>query len=559
VIAEAAQLLGGVGLFLVGMRLMTDGLSHAAGGSLKQVLDAWTKSPARGLLTGFVLTALVQSSSAVTVAIIGFVNAGMLTLGQAVAVIFGSNVGTTMTGWVVAAVGLRFDVGAYALPLLGAGALLRVARRGRRSQGAGDAMVGFGLFFLGIDVLHEAFSHVGEGFDLAEWTRPGLGGMVAFVAIGFAMTVLTQSSSAALTITLTAATGGLIPLHSAAATVIGTNIGTTSTAVLATIGATPNARRVAAAHVLFNLTTASVAILLLGPLLALVGYLQREHLLELQVAALLAMFHTGFNVFGVLLLWPLFGRLVGFVGGLFRTAEEDEGRPRYLDRNLAGTPDLAMAAVARELRRTERQAHLLARRVLEPHRAGEESLVTDTHFAARRASLDALFAATADFVARVSSDRALPEELRDQPAAALRVVRHHDSIADCAAELAVLRDRDPGDDPPHVREAMAEFDTAVRELLDAAAREPWEAEAVQRAADFVEALYPSRKSLLLVSAAHGELPVQRLSDLLDRLRLLRRLAEQADKASRRLALLASRPGADAAGPGDGGIDGNGTA
>lgn len=231
-------LAGGVGLFLLGMGLMTDGLRLAAGPALKRILTYSTKTRLRGLTSGALVTVLVQSSSAVTVAAIGFVNAGLLSLGQALWVLFGANVGTTMTGWLVALVGMKFKIDLFALPLIGIGMMLRLTGDGSRRGALGTALAGFGVLFLGIDMLKETFSGVAADVTLPQWA--GFAGVAAMVLIGILMTVLMQASAAALVLAFSAAQSGLVTLEAAAAVVIGANIGTTVTALLAAIGATPN-------------------------------------------------------------------------------------------------------------------------------------------------------------------------------------------------------------------------------------------------------------------------------------------------------------------------------
>jgi phosphate:Na+ symporter len=527
-VSLAAGLLGGIGLFLLGMRLMTDGLKVAAGESLKRVLGTWTSSRARGLLAGALITALVQSSSAVIVATIGFVNAGLLSLGQAVAVVFGSSVGTTMTGWVVAALGVRIQVSAFAVPLVGVGAILHLLGRGRRRAALGDALAGFGLFFLGIDLLRGSFEGIGAQMDLAAWALPGAAGVAIFVALGFALTMLTQSSSAALALVLTAFAGGVVPLASAAAAVVGCNVGTTSTSALAAIGATPSAKRVAAAHVSFNLSAGLVGLALLPVLSMAMPAAQARLGLDRTPVVSLAIYHTTFNVLGVALVWPFVSAMLRFLGTRFRTAEEDEARPRFLDRNVAGTPDLAMAALANELAHTRDVAHAMARGALAPVAASRYALE------ARRATLASLFEAVADFAARVGS-RELPAELAELPPLALRVARYQTEVAARAAELARLRDLRLTS--PDLSRAVGDYECAILETLDAGEAPAPSVDAVRAAHDRVEALYAALKSRLLLAGARGELPVDRLSDQLDRIRAGRRISEQAEKAARHLSLL----------------------
>ena len=348
-IVIAGSVAGGLGLFLLAITLITDGLKFAAGDALSDMLGHWTKTPERGIASGIIITGLVQSSSAVTVATIGFVNAGILSMSQALGVVFGANVGTTMTGWLVAAVGFEFKVEAFALPLIGLGMLLRLTGAKKRYGAIGLALAGFGLFFIGIDVLKGAFEGIAAFTQINQLKSDGLSGLLLFIGMGFLITLLTQSSSAAIAIVLTAATGGVIGLSAAAAMVIGANVGTTSTAVFAVIGATPNAKRVASAHIIFNLTTGAVALALLPVMLWLVSVGGKALGLESNPAVSLALFHTVFNLLGVLLMWPMTERLAQFLTQRFRSAEEIEGQPRYLDKTVLASPSLALNAACLEL------------------------------------------------------------------------------------------------------------------------------------------------------------------------------------------------------------------
>ncbi|RZG04424.1 Na/Pi cotransporter family protein [Pseudoalteromonas sp. CO348] len=344
----AGTLLGGLGIFLVAISMMTDGLKLAAGSSLRRVLGVWTKTPQRGIAAGFCMTALVQSSSAVTVASLGFVNAGLITMHQALGIVYGANVGTTITGWLVAAVGFKFNIQAIALPLIGIGALMKLLLPRSRLASAGMALVGFGLFFIGIDILKGAFEHIVAAFDLSQFTAEGINGMLTFLLVGMVMTTLTQSSSASIALTITAAASGMIGLYAAGAMVIGANVGTTSTSMLASIGATANAKRVAAAQVIFNVFTAMVAFAVLPVLFYLINHFTALFGVTADPALSLALFHTLFNILGVLLIFPLNDRLAGFLMKRFCSAEETASRPRFLDNTIAQTPELAINALLLE-------------------------------------------------------------------------------------------------------------------------------------------------------------------------------------------------------------------
>ncbi|MEZ6197453.1 MAG: Na/Pi symporter [Planctomycetota bacterium] len=425
--ASAAGLVGGIGLFLIGMRLMTEGLKLAAGGALRDILGRWTDSVGRGILSGALLTGLVQSSSAVTVATIGFVNAGVLTLSQGLGVIYGSNVGTTATGWIVAAIGFDLDVKALALPLIGVGAATRLVRGSGRAAAVGDALAGFGLLFLGLGVLRAAFLGLEDQVDLAGFAGPGPLGAAVLVLVGVVVTFLVQSSSATIALALTAVGGGALSLTQGAALVIGANVGTTSTAALSVLGATPNARRVALGHGLFNLVTGAVAFAGLPAMLrglvalgAAIGWAPTD-------ATVLATFHTAFNLLGVVLVAPFTRRLVAFLDTRFREAEEDLARPRHLDRNVLETPALALRALALELART-------AGIVRESLREASEGHPSAARIAARGSAVARLLEASAAFANELRRS-ALSHPVAQGLPAALRAAGYLDELADLAGEL----------------------------------------------------------------------------------------------------------------------------
>jgi phosphate:Na+ symporter len=521
------SLLGGIGLFLLGMNLMTDGLKLAAGPALGRILTYSTRTRMRGLASGALLTALVQSSSAVTVAAIGFVNAGLLTLGQSLWVLFGSNVGTTMTGWLVALVGLKFKIDLLALPLIGVGMGLRLSGEHTRRGAAGLALAGFGVLFLGIDMLQVAFSGFASDFSLSEFG--GVTGLLLMLLSGLLMTVLMQSSSASLTIVLTAAQGGLIGIESAAAAVIGANIGTTVTALIAAIGATPNAKRAASAHVLFNVLTGMVALLLLPLLVALITELRDLLQLDSAPAAFLALFHTVFNLLGVALMWPLVNRLTHFLERRFRTAEEDEARPQHLDANVLGVPTLALDALHQEVRRMG----AFAIRMLRDANGGE----AQDKLLREQRSVVSLNHAIADFVMRLSRTEMSTESAQRLPDI-LRIARYYETLSELATELASTLRENATPVPVEAGKFNAQAE-ALLDQIDPAATMQDQA-GFDQALDTFEHHYQSLKSHLLAAGARGELPVMEMESRLRAASMMRRAIEQAVKAATMLAA-APRP------------------
>ena len=293
-------ILGGLGIFLLGMKLLSENLREAAGDALRLLLSRFTRGRLSSLGTGTIFTALVQSSSATTLATIGFVSAGLLTFGQAVGVIFGANLGTTSTSWLVATLGLNVSISSFAYPMVGLGALASLFLKGRKAL-FGAAIAGFGLIFVGIDVLQLGMGDLADQIDLTAIDAEGLRGQLLLVGVGFIMTVLMQSSSAAIAATITALFAGAVDFPQAAALVIGQALGTTSTAIIAAIGASLAARRTAAAHIIFNVITSVIALAFLPFFL----YLYATFFPALSSAVALALFHTSFKVLGIAVLLPL--------------------------------------------------------------------------------------------------------------------------------------------------------------------------------------------------------------------------------------------------------------
>lgn len=335
------QVLGGIGLFLVGMVLVTDGLRAAAGDSLRTFLLRYTGGPLKALLSGAAATALVQSSSAITVATIGFVGAGLLSFEQALGITFGANIGTTATGWIVAVLGLQYSISALALPMVGIGALTRLFSRGRAAH-LGLALSGFGIIFVGIDTLQTGMQALAGEFTSAALPGDSWMGRLALVGIGTLMTTVMQSSSAAVATTLTAVHGGAISLQQAAAMVIGVNIGTTVTAGIAAIGGSTAAKRTALAHLLFNFLTGAVAFATLPAFVWASGRVG-QGVAPGDATIMLATFHTAFNLLGVALIFPFAGHFAAMVTRLIH--HRGPALTRHLDVSAAAQGGLATEAV----------------------------------------------------------------------------------------------------------------------------------------------------------------------------------------------------------------------
>jgi phosphate:Na+ symporter len=411
VTATIFELLGGIGLFLLGMTLLTDGLKAFAGPALQRALARFTGTPAKAFASGALVTLLVQSSSATTVTLIGFVSAGLIPFAQAVGVVMGASLGTTGTGWIVSVLGLKVSLGFYALPMVGVGALMRLLGRGR-ARALGLALAGFGLIFVGIETLQSGMKGLADAFDLARLPAAGLAGHLAAMAIGIGMTVVMQSSSAAAATTLTALHSGAINFEQAASLVIGAAVGTTATGALAAIGGSVPAKRTALAHVAFNLATGAIAIVLLPLLLRVLEVAQRHAWLE-PGAVSLAAFHTLFIGIGVAVFLPFADRLARRIERLL----PDHGPrfTRHLDDSLLAAPTVAVEAARRALADTA--IAMLA--ILED--LVERRPSADLH--ARRAEVTAALERIQAFLGRVSTPgEPGPDGLA--PVAALHALDH---------------------------------------------------------------------------------------------------------------------------------------
>ncbi|NLS04130.1 Na/Pi cotransporter family protein [Rhizobium sp. P32RR-XVIII] len=307
--ATAIAILGGVGLFLLGMTVMTDDLKALAGSALRTVLGKAASTPLSGAFWGAIVTLLVQSSSAVTMTTIGLVSAGLLTFPQGLGLVFGANVGTTGTGWLVALIGVRVSLSAYALPMIFIGALAKLLGGGRIAA-AGGAVAGFALVLYGLTTLQQGMGGLAESLhpsDLpAVLGAPGVGwisgsvGLMTLIVAGLAMTAVMQSSTAAIAVTISAFYAGAISLEQGAALIIGQNIGTATSSALAAIGASATAKRLALAYVLFKVIAALIAIIAFP----LTAQLMRAFAASVDGMTLLAAYHTAYNVVGVAVLLP---------------------------------------------------------------------------------------------------------------------------------------------------------------------------------------------------------------------------------------------------------------
>lgn len=391
------------------MMWLTEGLRHLSGTALRDILSSATRTPYHGALAGAFTTALLQSSSATTVTAVGFVSAGLLTFPQAFGIILGANVGTTATGWLVAVLGFKLNLGAIVMPLVLVGALLRLFG-GPQAIAFGSALAGFSLLFIGIDAMQAGMSGLEGAITPERFPGDDIFGRLQLVLLGAAVTLVTQSSSAGVAAALAALGAGAISFPQAAAMVVGMNVGTTFTAALATLGGSTATRRAGLSHVIYNLLTGAMAFLLLGPYAALVA----PQLAAGEGQLALVGFHTAFNVAGVAIVLPFTRHFERLVIGL--VPEREDNLTRRLGREMLKEPNAALDAAVATVEDIARiQSGFLSRQL-----AGA-NVDYDPHW--RSADLSAALTETRTFVGAIPPGVATGK-VRERTEAVLHVLDH---------------------------------------------------------------------------------------------------------------------------------------
>lgn len=353
-ISQIFTLFGALAMFLYGMNQMSSGIQKAAGTRLRSFLGAMTSNPLKGVLTGFGITAIIQSSSATTVLVVSFVSAGLLTLSQAIGVIMGANIGTTVTAWIISLLGFKFDIASLSIPLFLAGFILMQSKSDKHHN-IGEFVIGFSLLFLGLSTIKTSVPDLKDTPEvlafIQNWTSFGFGSTLLFVVVGSVLTLVLQSSSATMAITLIMLNQGWIPFEMGAAMVLGENIGTTITANIAASMGNANARRAALAHTVFNLFGVIWALALFKPFLML-DSLVAGLFGEFNPLLGLAMFHTLFNAINTLILIWFTSTIEKMVTRIVIDKQElpqtDKTRLRYITGGHISTPELGASQALME-------------------------------------------------------------------------------------------------------------------------------------------------------------------------------------------------------------------
>ncbi len=452
-------LIGGLGLFLFGMKTMSEGLKKVASDRLRNILRLFTKNPLIAVLIGAAVTALIQSSSGTTVMVIGFVNAGLLTLRQAIGVVMGANIGTTFTAWLVSIA--AFKITAFALPAIGIGFALNVFGWSKRSKNWGQFLLGFGLLFLGLSIMKETFSPIKESPAVKDFFVNFSRYPILGVLAGMLVTMLLQSSSATIALVQVLALEGLITFDAAIPLILGDNIGTTITAEIASIGTGVASRQTARAHTIFNV----IGVCYMLPLVHFGLYAKVIEAviraveavipgqMTLNIMVYIAVAHSAFNIFNTLLFLPLI-RILERIAIKLTGKAELAPAPSHLERHLLTTPSVAISQAIKEMAQMAR----LGKEALDDVMTG--FLNNDTRILARVAQkeeiIDNFQEAISKYLVEISEQNLEQEEASKLPAL-LHSVNDLERIGDHAENLMELAERKIEEKLPFTEQAIAEL------------------------------------------------------------------------------------------------------
>ena len=441
------ELVGGLGIFLLGMKFMSEGMQAVAGNSLRRLISTVTGNRFFAIIVGVIVTCIVQSSSITTVMVVGFVNSGVMSLVQAVGVIMGANIGTTITGWI-----LVLKIGKYGLPLLGCSAFVYLFSRKDRWRYYAMGLMGTGMVFFGLELMKNACGIIKETPDFATWFQTFQAdsylGVLKCCMVGCILTTMVQSSSATLGITISLAYQGVISYETAAALVIGENVGTTITALLASLGATTNARRAAYFHVLFNLTGVFWITLIFQWYIQLVQWIIHVDVLKEVMVDGFATFpnttpaiaatHSIFNIANVVLFIPFVGILVRVLERIVPSKKLKE-KPRLtgLDMRMLDNPGLAIEQSKRELERMGDSCEKMLDVLSQLRQTNTPDSRLSSQLREYEISLDTIQEEITTFMTKLVAS-ALPHDVADEIYRQLRIAHEYESISDNIENLERL-------------------------------------------------------------------------------------------------------------------------
>ena len=475
---DFVSLLGALGFFIYGMKVMSEGIQKVAGEQMRQILGAMTSNRFKGLLTGLLITGLLQSSSATTVMVVSFVNAGLLSLVESIGVIMGANIGTTVTAWIISLVGFKVKISAYALPIIAIGTPLLFANKSK-PRAWGEVLIGFALLFMGLEALKGSVPNIKENPEILEflqhYTDLGFLSVVMFVGIGTILTIVVQSSSAAMAVTLVMANQGWIPFELAAAMVLGENIGTTITANLAAIVANVYAKRAARAHFIFNIFGVIWMLILFYPFTnAVASYVESSSGFSPLVTATaipiaLSIFHTSFNIINSGVMIWFVNRIAIIVERMVPSRGDDISfHLDFIGSNIVATPEISILEARKEIAKMGEATEKMSEQV--------QSLITKKKTGKRQKLMDKIQryeqvtdqmeVEIATFLSKVAEGN-IREESSFKIRALLSINNDLERIADIFYQMSLLVERKHNADvwfaDPHVDQLNNMF-----ELLDKA-------------------------------------------------------------------------------------------
>jgi phosphate:Na+ symporter len=339
----------GIAIFIIGMYFMENGFKLFSGGVLEKVLEKFTSTSLKSIFTGFITTTMVQSSSLISVIVISFLTVELISLTQGMAIIFGANLGSTTTAWIVSALGVDIKISVYAMPMIIFGVIFRFSNQ-QKYIGLGNILLGLGFIFLGISYMKDGFETLKDSIDLASYSVGGMLGIFVYILIGAVATVVIQSSGATMAIIITALAGGNIIYIDAIALAIGANIGTTVTAIIGSLTSNENGKRLAFGHLVFNMITALIAVIFIYTLKDFVDYLAPLlTIADNNYSMKLALFHTIFNIIGIVVLFPFIPLIVSTSKKVIKDKIKKASKPIYLDESNIQIPYNAMVSIQKEV------------------------------------------------------------------------------------------------------------------------------------------------------------------------------------------------------------------
>jgi phosphate:Na+ symporter len=476
------QIVGSLGLFLFGIKLLSEGLQKSAGDKMKAILKLMTKNRLVSIITGILITIIIQSSSATTVMVVSFVNAGLMGLTQAIGVILGANIGTTFTGWMVALLGFKVDITILALVSIAFAAPMMFSKKSK-TRDAADVLLGFGILFLGLNFMSHSMPDITGNVDalafLSTFNSDTLWMNLLCILLGTLVTIIVQSSSAAMAMTLTMAYNGWLGVTAAAALILGSNIGTTITAYLASIGTSTTAKRAAWAHIIFNVVGSVIALVFFHPLLEFVNWITPGNIYKLSGTALstqlplfLAMFHSVFNVINTVLFFPFVRQYAAFIKRLVPAkAEYDEGTYhfKYIGGIFIDSPEIYMLAIRDEIKKMANLACTMLTRYRSMFNNPEATMENDVQAMKKDEEYaDQMQEQLSDFCVHLLQDSQTPTNASSLNCL-IRVMDELESVTDSCFNLALLSQRrynqkwvfDSATDKD-----LRDYQTLVQEFLD---------------------------------------------------------------------------------------------